>query len=432
MRQRYWSARLPLIVGFGAAVLLLGVVGAWSVSAQIAGAVVVQGIVEVESERQVVQHPNGGVVGQIIAREGDRVEAGDVLVRLDGVYLKSKLAIVERQLSEIFARRTRLNAERDDATHLEFGAFPDYEMIGPEITREQAEGQRRLFEARKTSLAQQTRQLTEQQTQIERKIEGVQAQIGSIDRQRDLITQELADVQSLLDRGLSTAARALELEREKAKLDGELGRLSASVAEARTQISSLAIEIVQLSDERREAAITRLRDLQFSEIELEEQRLSVIERLARLDIRAPVSGTVFGSRVFAMQSVVQAAEAIMYIVPSDQPLQIEVRIKPIDIEQVFAGQEVVVALTSYNRRTIPEVPGTVVRVAADAQTDEATGQAFYEAILAPDPEALDALVDVLLVPGMPIEAFLQTESRTPLAYLTQPLAMYFSRAFREE
>jgi HlyD family secretion protein len=432
MTQKKFSARLPLIVGFAAVALLLGGVGAWSVGTQIAGAVVVRGLVKVESDRQVVQHPDGGVVGEILARDGDVVQAGDVLIRLDGVYLQSELAIVERQLTEIFARRVRLVAERDDADALEFDALPDFSMISSKIAQDQIDGQRRLFEARRASMAQKTQQLTEQQAQIERQIDGVQAQITSTERQLALIAKELADVQSLFDRGLSKAARVLELQREQARLEGEMGRLVSAVAEAKTRISGLAIEIVGLADLRREESISRLRDLLYSEIELEERRVSLTERLARLDVRAPVSGTVFGSRIFAVQSVIQSADPILFLVPSDQPLQISVRVAPIDIEQVFPGQNVAIAFTSFNRRTTPEVPGTVVRVAADADVDEATGQAFYEAILLPDPEALAAIEDITLLPGMPVEAFLRTEDRTPLAYLVQPLSVYFNRAFREE
>jgi len=427
-----WSARFPLVVGFAAVLLLLGGFGAWSVGVQIAGAIVAPGTVQVESERQVVQHPDGGVVGEILARDGDAVEAGDVLIRLDGTFLRSELAVVERQIAEIFARRVRLDAERDGADTLDFGRLPEFSLIAPDVLEEQIEGQRSLFEARRTSLGQERKQLAEQQQQIRRQIEGTEAQLSALERQLALIERELGDVQTLFDQGLVQIQRLLELQREEARLHGEIGRLISSIAEAETRITELEIQSLRLVDGRREEAITRLRDLQYSEIELEERRISLMERQARLDVRAPVSGLVFGSRVFAVQSVVQAAEPMLYIVPGDQPLHVSARIEPRDIEQVYAGQDVTLMFTTFNQRTMPEVSGIVQRVSADAEADETTGQTFYEAILIPDEASLTAMPSVTLLPGMPVEAFLKTDDRTPLSYLTQPLAVYFNRAFREE
>jgi len=427
-----WSAKLPLAIGFTAVALLLGGLGAWSVGTRIAGAVVAPGTVELESDRQVVQHPDGGVVGEILVRDGDTVAAGDVLVRLDGTFMRSELAIIERQLAEIFARRARLEAERDEAPAPDFADTPSFALVSQDTLQAQIDGQRNLFDARRTSLAQEQRQIAEQQVQIDRQIEGTEAQLTALQRQLELISAELADVQSLFDRGLVQRARLLELQREEARLQGEIGNLTSRAAEAEVRISALAIESLKLTDRRREEAISRLRDIGYTEIELEERRISLTERIARLDVRAPVSGVVFDSRVAARQSVVQPAEPMMFLVPGDQPLQVSARIDPIDVDQVFTGQDVALMFTTFNRRTIPEVPGHVVRVSADAETDEVTGQSFYQAILAPDEVALAALSDLKILPGMPVEAFLKTEDRTPLSYLTQPLTVYFQRAFREE
>ncbi len=427
-----WSAKFPLTVGFAAVLLMLGGLGAWSVGTEIAGAVVAPGTVQVESDRQVVQHPDGGVVGEILARDGDSVAAGDVLVRLDGTFLKSELAVIEGQLAEIFVRRARLIAERDDAQAPDYSDAPQFTTLEGPALQTLIDGQTNLFRARATSLDQEARQLGEQQAQIERQIEGTEAQLAALSRQLDLISQELTDVQSLFDRGLVQGTRLLELQREEARLLGEIGNLTSRIAESRTRISGLAIETLKLKDRRREDAITRLRDIGYSGIELEERRISLSERIARLDVRAPVAGVVFDSRVFAVQSVVQPAEAMMFLVPGDQPLQVSARIDPIDVDQVFAGQDVALMFTTFNRRTTPEVPGRVIRVSADAETDEVTGMPFYQAILIPDADAMAALPDLTLLPGMPVEAFLKTEDRTPMSYLTQPLTVYFQRAFREE
>ena len=432
MADRTWSARWPLRVGFAAIILLVGGIGAWSVGTQIAGAIVASGVVEVESERQVVQHPDGGVVGEILARDGDRVNAGDVLIRLDGTFLTSELNIVERQLAETYARRARLVAERDGAEAPDFGTPPDFTLISADEIQDQINGQRNLFDARRQSLSQELRQLGEQQVQIERSVDGFDAQLDAFERQLVIVQDELEGLEKLFDDGLIELTRVLALRREEARLAGEAGRLAASVAEAEARISALGIERLRVADGRREAAISELRDIRFSEIELAERKLSLEERLARLDVRAPVDGIVFGSAVVAVKSVVRAAEPMMHLVPGDQPMQVSARIDPIDIEQVFPGQAVTLVFSTFNSRTTPEVPGTVQRVAADALTDEATGQSFYEAVVLPDAEVLASLEDVKLLPGMPVETFLKTGDRTPLAYLTQPLTVYFNRAFREE
>lgn len=431
--MRNYSARWPLSVGFAAVIVMLGALGAWSIGTRIAGAVVAPGTVEVESDRQVVQHPDGGVVGEILVRDGDSVTAGDVLIRLDGTFLRSELAVVEGQLAEIHARRARLEAERDNAAAFVVPEAPEFLLIKEDAVTTQIEGQKNLFEARRAAVAQEKRQIAEQQAQIERQIEGTTAQLDAQRRQLELISEEIENIQNLSDRGLVQRPRLLELQREEARLLGEIGNLQSSIAEAQTRISALAIESLQLDSRRSEEAISRLRDIGYTRIELEERRISLTERIARLDVRAPVSGVVFDSRIAALQSVVQAAEPMMFLIPGDQPLQVSVRIDPIDVDQVYSGQNAALMFTTFNRRTVPEIPGTVIRVSADAETDEISGLPYYQAVLIPDAEALDALPeDLELRPGMPVEAFLKTDERTPLDYLTQPLTVYFQRAFREE
>lgn len=427
-----WQARFPLALGFLSIAMLLSGLGAWSVGTEIAGAVVAPGIVQVQSERQVIQHPDGGVVGEILARDGDSVAAGEVLLRLDGTFLLSELAIVEHQLAEIFARTARLTAERDGAETPDFAGWPDLETVDAAVMDELTLGQTNLFLARRSSLAQELRQLAEQRAQIERQIEGMEAQRLALGLQRDLLGAELADLAALLDRGLIEGTRLSALQREDARLMGEMGHLAAMVAEAQTRMSGVAIEALRVADRRREEAITRLRDLGAGVIELQERRLSLRERIARLDVRAPVAGVVFASRVVAERSVVQPAEPMMYIVPGDRPLQVSARIDPADVDQVHPGQGVALMFTTFDARTTPEVPGIVQRVSADAETDAVTGLTYYQAVILPDTATLASLTDLALIPGMPVETFLRTGDRTPLSYLTQPLRIYFQRAFREE
>ncbi|MCO8144977.1 HlyD family type I secretion periplasmic adaptor subunit [Rhodovulum tesquicola] len=426
------GARMPLAVGIVAIVLLVGGLGGWSVATSIAGAVVATGTVKVESDRQVVQHPEGGVVGEILARDGDAVAAGDVVLRLDGTFLRSELAIVERQLFEIEARKARLEAERDGVETLVIGELSGFEHLDPDWMRGQIEGQKSLFAARRVALAQELEQLDEQRSQIENQIEGTMSQIAALEKQLGLVERELTDKQTLYDQNLVPVGQVLALQRDEAGLEGEIGRLMSQAAESRARISELAVQALRLVDTRREEAISQLRDLQYSEIELAERRLSLAERLSRLEVRSPADGVVFGSSIFAVRAVVQGGAPIMYVVPGGQALQVSARIEPSDIDQVFPGQPVSLRLTSYDSRTTPELPGEVLRISADSLFDEATRMTYYEAVILPDTSVLADMPNVQLMPGLPVDVFLRTRDRSPLSYLVRPLKIYFDRALREE
>ncbi len=430
--EKTWSAAWPLAIGSFAILILIGGLGLWSVGTEIAGAVVASGTVKVEAEQQVVQHPDGGVVTNILARDGDAVLAGAILIEFDDTFLRSELEIVERQLLEVLVRRLRLEAERDGVEQLEEWPYEEFQTLDPGWVNNQIFGQRNLFAARAISLNNEVEQLTQQIDQVGNQIVGIEAQTSALQDQLVLVDGELKDLILLLEQGLVQASRAYGLQREQAQLKGDIGQLYASLAESRGRISSISIEIIKLSNQRREEAITRLRDLRYSEIELVQTRLSLKQRLSRLEVRSPVDGVVFSSSVFSQNSVVRPAEPIMFVVPKDQPMQVSARIDPVHIEQVFAGQPVFLRFTTYDQRTTPEIAGEVLRISADVIADEATGITFYEAILLPDLEELLNHPEIRLLPGMPVEAFLKTEDRTPLSYLMQPLTNYFRRAFREE
>jgi len=431
-KRKSLNARFPLIVGFSAVALMLGGLGTWSVATEISGAVIASGTVVVENDRQVVQHPDGGVVGEILARDGDVVQAGEVLIRLDDTFIRSELAVVERQILEFYARRARLVAERDAAVGLDLAQLPPFDLVTEEEVAGQITGQTTLFEARRRTLQQEVAQLREQQVQIERQIDGFDAQLNTLTRQRGLITQDMANASSLVERGLAVSSRLLDLQREDARLEGDLGELEASKAEAETRIAALAIEILRLSERRREDAITELREIGLTEIELFERRASLAERIARLDVVAPATGTVFGSTVFTIGAVIQAAEPAMYVVPNDQPLLVSTRIDAADIDNVFVGQDVSLMFSAFAAPDMPNISGSVTRVAADALQDEVTGMAYYQGIIAPDQSELAAAGIEELTPGMPVDAFLQTQERSPLTYLTEPLTVFFERALRDE
>ena len=262
-------------------------------------------------------------------------------------------------------------------------------------------------------------------------IKGVEAQLVSSSEQAALIQQELAGQQSLLDKGLAQAGRVLSLQREASRLNGSVGELKSSAARGEAQIIETDIQILQLSSARREEAITTLRDLTYTEIEMIERKLSLDETLSRMDVRAPMSGIVHGLTVHALRSVVRAADPILYVVPSDSALVISSRIEAIHVDHVHVGQDASLRFSTFDQRTTPEIFGEVVKVSADVFQDEVTGGSYYSAEIEPNAGEMDRLGDVELLPGMPVEAFIKTEDRSPLSYLTKPFMDYFNRAFRE-
>lgn len=423
--------RGPLMLGIVAILLLLGGFGIWATQSRIAGAVVASGQVEVQQQRQVVQHPDGGVVEEILVDEGETVSAGQALLRLDGTLLKTELAIVEGQYFEILARRGRLEAERADADTPGFPAeLLDAATNDPELAA-LIEGQKSLFMARRDTLTQSLQQLAKQSEQVQEQITGIDAQLAAMSEQRELIGQELEDQQSLLDRGLAQASRVLALRREAARIDGQIGELQAGRASAETQQSELDVQRLRMAAERREEAETQLRDQGYRELELVERRRSLTEQINRLELRAPAGGIVYDLKVTTPRSVIRAADPLMYIVPQDRPLVIGARVATINVDEVQPGQPVVLRFAAFSSRTTPEIDGKLLRVSADALIDEATRAPYYRAEVTIPPEELEKLGDLALIPGMPVEVYIQTGERSPMAYLLKPLTDYFNRAFRE-
>lgn len=427
-----WSARKPLILGFIGLFVLVGGFGAWAVMTQISGAVVSSGRFEVDRNRQIVQHETGGTVAEILVDEGDSVQAGDLLLQLDGAQLVSRLTIIEDQLFELIARRGRLEAERDEADAITFDDNVVIAGRSDDDVQELIDGQRNLFNARRDSVAQEIDQLAKRAGQITSQIVGIEAQQVSLTQQLELIEQELSNQQSLLERQLTQAGTVLSLQRESARLNGQLGELAASKAQAEGRITEIDIERLKLSTSTREEAITQLRDLRARELELTEQRNALSEEIDRLNIRAPVSGVIYGMQVRTPRSVIRAAEPVMFLVPQDRPLVIAARVDLIHIDQLVAGQDVTLRLSALDQRTTPELYGSVVQISADAFEDEATGQSYYRAEIVLNEGEVDKLAaGTVLIPGMPVEAYIKTGDRTPIAYLVKPVTDYFARAFRE-
>lgn len=364
--------------------------------------------------------------------EGQLVQRDDLLIRLDPTLLKSELAIIEGQLFEVMARRGRLEAEQHQADEIAFDSLLlEQAAMRPEV-QELVDGQQNLFMARRDSVANEVEQLEKRRLQTEEQLVGIAAQIEAIDTQETLLASELANQQRLLDQGLAQTARVLSLQRETASLTGDRGELLALQAQSEGRITEIDIEILKLGSRQREEAISELRDIGANELRLREQRRSILEQLSRLDIRAPVSGVVYGLSVFAERSVIRPADPLLYLIPQDRPLVITAQVPTIHIDKLLLGQDVTLRFAALDQRTTPELFGHVVKISADAFEDEQTRASYYRTeILLNDGELARLPEGTSLIPGMPVETFIRTADRTPLVYLTKPLTDYFTKAFRE-
>lgn len=432
MTPKQFSVRTPLFLGILTLVALVGGFGGWATMSRISGAVIASGQVEVDQNRQAIQHPDGGTVQELLVREGDIVAENQVLLRLDPALVRSQLTIAEDQMHEFMARRGRLEAERDGAETPEYD--PRLREAAAEMpsVAEMIAGQTRLFEARVESTTREIERLQAQAQQIAVQIEGIEAQQAALEERLALIEEELQDQQALLDKQLAQASRVLAVQRQRAELQGLAGELTAQKAQAETRIAEIDITILSIGSELREEAISQLRDLRVREWELAEEVAALRDQLGRIEIRAPVAGAVYDLAVFGKGAVIRAAEPLMYLVPRDRPAVVAARVAPINIDEVHIGQEVLLRLTSLSQRDTPEIYGEVVKISGDAFVDEVSRQTYYRAEIVLRPGEVAKLPEgSALIPGMPVEAFLSTEARSPLAYLLKPLADYFAKAMRE-
>jgi HlyD family secretion protein len=427
-----FSAFRIVAVGYIALFALLGGFAMWAMSSQIAGAIVAPGKIKVDGDRQIVQHEIGGVVLEILVDDGDIVRAGDLLFRLEPQQLLSRLNIVEGQLYGLMARRGRLEAERDSLGRIKFGKALKAAANNNKDLIELMEGQSNLLAARLATVVRRTEHLNKRSDQVASQITGIEAQSVALERQLALLEEELAGQKFLLKRGLSKVTAFSKLQREKANLQGQIGQLIASKAQAEQRITEIGIEVLMLRTNMREEAISSLRDLRDRETELVEKRLALKAEIERLDIRAPVSGIVYELLVQTPNSVVKSAEPLMHLVPQDRPLVIVARVLPTQVDQINVGQVVNLRMTALDQRSTPELEGEILRISPDAVDDSFTGETYFSTEIAFVRGELDRLpVGTILLPGMPVEAFIRTADRTPLSYLLKPLTDYFSRAFRE-
>jgi HlyD family secretion protein len=410
--------------------LLVGGVGGWAATVQISGALIAQGSIVVDQNVQKVQHPTGGIVGELRVRDGDRVKAGDILVRLDETVMRANLAIITKGLNELSARKARLEAERDGAETITFppallAQVDDADAVSA------VSSERKLFQLRRAERLGQKAQLQQRMRQLNEEIGGIEAQQSAKAQEMTLIERELAGVRDLYARNLVQLTRLTQLEREVARLGGERAQLVAGAAQAKGKIAEINLQILQIDQNLSSEVAKELRDIDGKIGEFVERKVTAEDQLRRTDIRAPQAGVVFQSAVHTIGGVITAGDPIMLIVPDADKLQVEAKVNPQDIDQLQIGQRAVLRFSAFNSRTTPEVDGEVTRVSADTSTDQRTGQSYYTIRIALPPETVTQLGDVRLLPGMPVEAFVQTGERTVISYLMKPLHDQFMRAFRE-
>jgi HlyD family secretion protein len=435
-RTRRWtesrkSVRRHVIVGLIVVVLLAGGVGGWAATSEIKGAVIAQGSIVVDSNVKKVQHPSGGVVGELNARDGDRVHAGDIVVRLDDTVTRANLAIVTKGLNELLARKARLSAERDGAATIAFPPELTSRADDPDAAAAMA-SEVKLFGLRRTARDGQKDQLRQQIAQFGEEIKGLGAQQVSKTKEIDLVHRELEGVQELYAKNLVQLTRLTALQREAARLEGERGQLISSIAQSRGKIAETELKVIQVDQDMSSDVGKELREVDAKIGEYVERKVTAEDQLKRIDIRAPQDGTVFQSTVHTVGGVITAGDAIMLIVPEADNLAVEAKVNPQDIDQLQIGQSALLRFTNFNQRTTPEIYGSVTRISADISTDQRTGANFYTVRIGLKPEEIERLGDVKLVPGMPVEVFAQTANRTVLSFLAKPLLDQVKRAFREE
>ena len=426
-----YSIHRHLLAGGLIVLLLAGGVGGWAATTQIAGALIAQGSVVVDSNVKKVQHPTGGVVGKLNVQDGDRVKAGDILVQLDDTITRANLAIVTKGLDELAARKSRLEAERDGAESVTFPrmllAHADEAPVAIAIANE-----RKLFELRRSARLGQKAQLRQRITQLQDEIGGLNAQQEAKAREISLIGKELDGVRELWKNNLVQITRLTALERDAARLEGERAQLIAAVAQTKGKISETELQIIQIDQDLSSEVAKDMREVDAKYGEFVERKVAAEDQLKRIDIRAPQDGVVLESKVHTVGGVIQAGDAIMLIVPETDNLQVEAKISPRDIDQIQVGQSAMLRFSAFNLRTTPEINGTITRIAADTTADQRTGQTYYNTRIAMTKGEIARLGEVKLIPGMPVEAFVQTGERSVMSYLMKPLQDQFMRAFREK
>jgi HlyD family secretion protein len=426
------SAKPQILIGLVTIVALVAGLFYWAATATITGAVIAFGTIEVERNRQIVQHPNGGVATAVHVRNGQYVTQDDVLVELDTSRQQGELAFAQAQLFELQARQSRLRAEQAELQTVSFDPTLIAQSRGNPSLEILLDGQRQLFQATRRTIAIESTKLENQKQQIKAQIKGIDAQEIALIRQLELIEQELVTQKSLWARKLTSASAVIDLERQQASMSGSLGEVMANRAAAAQRLIETDLELGRLMSRHLEKGVATARDLDAPIRQYQRDVHALHAEIAQAQVRAPVSGIVYGMTLRTARAVLRPAEPLLYLIPQDRPLIVAMRVSPSHIDQVALGQTVKLRLSALDQRLTPEVWGRITQLSADAIADEAGGEAFYRAEMVLASDELQRIPEgVRLLPGMPVEAFIRTGERSPMAYMIKPVADYFARAFRE-
>ncbi|HYI30432.1 MAG TPA: HlyD family type I secretion periplasmic adaptor subunit [Bradyrhizobium sp.] len=433
---RKWDSRRSItghsLAGLVIVIVLAGGVGGWAGTMTLSGALIAQGSVVVDSNVKKVQHPTGGIVGELRVRDGDRVKQGEIVVRLDDTVTRANLAIVTKGLDELNARKARLESERDGTSTVK---FPDGLLArstkDPDIAAI-VDGERKLFELRSSARTGQKAQLRQRIEQLNEEVRGLKAQRESKEKETKLIEREKEGVYDLWRQKLVPLTKLTELERAAVRLEGEAAQLIAQTAQVAGKISETELQIIQIDRDLSSEVAKETREIDGKIGEFVERKVTAEDQLRRIEIRSPQDGMVFQSNVHTVGGVITAGDAMMLIVPDADNLTVEAKVNPQDIDQVRTGQVALLRLSAFNQSTTPEIYGTVTRISADASTDQRTGQTYYTIRIAMPGDEVAKLGEVRMVPGMPVEAFVQTGDRTMISYLVKPLHDQLMRMFREK
>jgi HlyD family secretion protein len=424
------SVKRNLTYGMAAVILLVGGVGGWAATAHLDGAVIAAGNLVVESSSKKVQHPNGGIVGEIHAKDGMKVNAGDLLVKLDETVIRANLQIVSNNLDVFEAQRARLVAERDGAKEITVPDIFKYRLHDP-MVQALLRGEQNLFEARAASLKGQQVQLDERAKQLRDEIVGLENQRSAKEAETVIIKDELKGVTELWKKNLVQINRLTSLQREATRIEGDRGQLTAAIATTRGKIAEIEIQKLQLIQNFLTDLLKDLKEAEARINELVERKIAAEDQMRRIDIRAPVTGIVHQLTVHTIGGVIAAGDPIMLVVPQSDVLEVEARVAPQDIDLLHMDQKAIVRFQTFNQRTTPEINGTVTRVGADLTREPQTGQAYYLVRVAVAADEVRRLGNVRLVPGMPVETHIATGSRIAISYFVKPLTDQFSKAFKE-
>jgi HlyD family type I secretion membrane fusion protein len=403
---------------------------AWAATAPIASAVIAPGVVAVDGKRKEVQHLEGGIVQMLDVRDGDKVEANQILLRLDETRARATLGVVQSALDAARVLEARLKAERD-GTALQFPM--DLMFRGAESTvRDMMQAQEVLFAARRASFLGQQSILRQRVTQYEQEIAGLSAQQTALEQQIRFVEDELSGLHELLEKGIAPKPKVLALEREASRLQGSRGERISDIARAQVVIGGTQLEILQTERTFRESVVKEIRDVQAQIADLQERLAAAKSTLDHIEIRAPVSGTVVGLNAHTPGGVIKAGETILDILPAGERLIVEAQVQPADIDDATVGMAAELRLTAFKQRTTPTLTGRVVYVSADRLTDQRSGAPYYLARVEVSDRELGRIAPLSLVAGMPAEVLIKKRERTALNYLAQPVADAMSRAWHED